>query len=295
MFVVGDHAAPVFSLAFSPAGPALASAGKDGTARLWGLAGGPPVILTGHTDAVSSVAFRPDGEQVATGSADRTARLWDSATGKELLRLPETGEHEGPVSAVAFLNAGRMLITAAGNRLNSDEPGGVRLWPIEAPAGQKLGEPHGTWALAVTPHGKTMAWAGGGKQVKLWEITRPDRQVYPPLKTGVLAIALSADGRTLAATDDWAVRLWNTADKQEQTTLNGHKGKVSSLCFSPDGRTLASGSWDKRVTFWDVASGRARHTYDWDIGWVRAVAFSPDGLLAAAAGDSGRVVVWDVE
>src|SRR5438067_9010268 len=101
MFVVGDHAAPVYSLAFAPAGHTLASAGKDGTARLWDLAGGSPVTLTGHADEVLSVAFRPDGEQVATGGKDRTARRWDAATGRELLRLPETGEHEGPVSAVA--------------------------------------------------------------------------------------------------------------------------------------------------------------------------------------------------
>jgi WD40 repeat protein len=295
MFVVGDHAAPVHSLAFSPAGHTIASAGKDGIARLWDLGGGPSVNFSGHIDAVLSVAFRPDGEQIATGSADRTARLWNVATGKELFRLPETGAHEGPVSAVAFLNGGRMLITAAGNRINAADPGGVCLWPAEMPNVHKLGEPHGTWTLAATPHGKTFAWAGGGKQVKLWEITRPDRQLYPPLKTGILAIALSADGRTLAATEDWSIRLWNTADKQEQTSLVGHKGRVSSLAFSPDGRTLASGSWDKRVTFWDVANGQARHSYDWEIGAVRTLAFSPDGLLAAAAGDSGRVVVWDVE
>jgi WD40 repeat protein len=296
MFVVGDHAAPVASLAFAPGGGSLASAGKDGTARLWDLCGGPTITLTGHTDAVSSIAFHPDGEQVATGSADRTARLWDAATGKELLRLPETGEHEGPVSAVAFLNGGRMLITAAGNRINSAEPGGVRLWRLaEAAVGPQLGEPQGTWALATTPGGKTLAWAGGNKRVTLWEITRPDRQIYPPLSKDVVAIALSADGATLAATDDYSVRLWTTANKQEQSALVGHKGRVSSLAFSPDGRTLATGSWDKHVTLWDVSSGRARQTYQWDVGRVLAVAFSPDGLLAATAGDTGRVVVWDVE
>jgi WD40 repeat protein len=294
MFVVGDHAGPVNSLAFSPAGGTLASAGKDGTARLWDLGGGPHITLTGHADAVLSVAFRPDGEQVATGSADGTGRLWSTATGKELFQLLDPVEPRVAVTAVAFLNAGRMLITAAGNRINAADPGGVRLWQPDVVA-HRLGEPQGVWALAATPFGKTLAWGGGGKRVTLWDITRQDRQLYPPLSKGVQAIALSADGQTLAATDDWAIRLWETTSKQEQTTLTGHKGRVSSLAFSPDGRTLMSGSWDKRVTLWDVAGGRVRHSYDWNIGGVRAVAFSPDGLLAAAAGDSGRVVVWDVE
>ena len=171
MFVVGDHAAPVYSLAFAPAGSTLASAGKDGTARLWDLCGGPHITLTGHADEVLSVAFHPDGEQVATGSKDRTARLWDAASGKQLLRLPKAGEHEGPVTAVAFLNGGRMLISAAGNRINAADWGGVHLWQSTNTV-KKLGEPQGAWALAATPHGKTLAWGGGGKRVTLWEISR---------------------------------------------------------------------------------------------------------------------------
>src|SRR4051812_26099442 len=99
MLVVGDHGGRVNALAFAPDGQTLASAGKDGTARLWPLTGGSPVTLTGHTEAVLSVAFRPDGARVATGSTDRTARLWDAATGTELLRLPADGGHEGAVCA----------------------------------------------------------------------------------------------------------------------------------------------------------------------------------------------------
>src|SRR4051794_38845517 len=145
MFVVGDHAAAVYSLAFAPSGGTLASAGKDGTARLWDLCGGPPVVLAGHTDEVLSVAFHPEGTQVATGGKDRTARLWDAATGNELLCLP--GRHEEAVTAVAFLNGGKMLISAAGNRINAADFGGVRLWRA-GPPGPKIREPPGAVAPA---------------------------------------------------------------------------------------------------------------------------------------------------
>jgi len=296
MFVVGDHGRPIQSIAFSPDGLSIVSGGKDGVARIWNLSGGGSVKLEGHAETVFTVAYRPDGLQVATGSADRTVRLWKADGGKIARVFAPSLDLDGPISAVAFLNDGQMLIAAVGNRINSADPGGVRIWKLDdGKNGPRLGEPNGAWSLATTPHGKTLAWGGGNKRVALWDITRSDRQIYPPLKIGVQAISLSSDGRRLAATDDWDIRLWDTADKKEQVALVGHKGRVSSLAFSPDGHTLASGCWDKHVTFWDVDTHRARQSYAWGIGRVLTVAFSPDGLLAAAAGDSGQIVVWDVE
>src|SRR5262245_34345239 len=125
MLVVGDHAAPVLSLAFAPNSVRIVSGGKDGTARGWNLGGGPPTVLAGHTDSVTAVACSPDGGWIATGSADRSARLWPAAGGTaDTLN----GDHDVGVTAVTFFHAGRLLATACGNRIDAGVPGEVRIW-----------------------------------------------------------------------------------------------------------------------------------------------------------------------
>jgi len=75
--------------------------------------------------------------------------------------------------------------------------------------------------------------------------------------------------------------------------LTGHFGSVSSLCFSPDGSLLASGSYDSMVILWDINDGKVLHQLNHN-DRVTAVVFSPDGSIVVSAGTDKTIKLWDV-
>jgi WD40 repeat protein len=76
-------------------------------------------------------------------------------------------------------------------------------------------------------------------------------------------------------------------------SLIGHTSFVYSIAFSPDGKTLASGSGDGTAKLWDAATGMLVHTLLGHTGYVRSVAFSPDGATLATGANDGTIRLWD--
>ena len=98
-----------------------------------------------------------------------------------------------------------------------------------------------------------------------------------------------------------AIQIIDTANADALTVtqidvpLQGHTGTVMSVSFTPDGRTLASGSGDRTIILWDVATGQSKgaplkgHT-----NTVISVAFTPNGCTLASGSHDSTIILWDV-
>jgi WD40 repeat protein len=78
-------------------------------------------------------------------------------------------------------------------------------------------------------------------------------------------------------------------------TLDGHHAPVTSLAYSRDGKTLASGSYDNTIKLWDVKTGKERATLKGHTNAVLSVAYSPDGKTLASGSMDRTIKLWDVK
>ena len=300
MLLHEDHKGVVYALAFSPDGDALASGDKDGSLALRDADGEVHRLLEPglKSPAVQSLAFLPDGSLVVGHGRGWQVHRRESG-GWRAFNAPS----ETPTISLAVVDPGLMLVGTGHRGQSRSTLGHVQLWnlaggPSDArplPSQEFQREINGVRAVAACRGKGLVAWATEHRKVCVWNI----RQQKPPVNFlqshDSPGIALSPDGTILAAATDWAVRLYDVAKPRERAALKGHKGLVGVVAFSPDGTTVASGSWDETVRLWDVRTGRERACFNWPVGKIFSLAYAPDGLRIAAGGECGAVVVWDVE
>src|SRR5262249_19636426 len=87
------------------------------------------------------------------------------------------------------------------------------------------------------------------------------------------------------------LRLWDVVTGKELRPFGGHSRGVGHVAFAPDGKTLASGSWDRTGRLWQPTTGQELRLLKGHEDWITAVAFAPDGKTLATA-DRESLRLW---
>jgi WD40 repeat protein/DNA-binding SARP family transcriptional activator len=263
------HDGMVTDLRFTPDARRLLTAGADGRLIEWNVADGQRIeTFTGHAGSVSRIAIAPDGRTAYTAGEDDTVIGWDLAGDRRLDR--------------SFTAPRRSATVFPGS-----ESGDNGL----SPTGTAL--PVAGFAVAPTPDGRGFAVPDDAGYIDVFDsrtLTRTDRIPVSPGRQ-VAAVALSPDGRTVAATtEDGRLRFGDLRHPQRLGPPQAVTDlPVWSLAFSGDGHWLATAgdntSTDPPLELWDVHSRRRAYAtlLSPRTATPTDVTFSPDGTKLAAA------------
>jgi WD40 repeat protein len=290
--VVTGHADGVWSAAWSPDGRQIASAGLDGTVRVFDTdaAGQTAATLRGHAGAVRAVAWSSDGRRLASAGDDGSVRVV-AATDWERPALELPG-HDGAVWSVAWSPDGERLASAGSDgTIGIWEPGSE-----DAAIAVLTGHAGSVWSVAWSPDGSRIVSGGGDGTVRAWTLDAPNGapQLLGEHDGWAWSVAWSPDGSRIASGGGRTVSVWDPgAPGASAGDPYDHDGSVWSVAWSPDGRRLASSSTDRTVRLWDPAGAEDPAVLAGHDDHVWSVAWSPDGRRLVSAGHDETVRIWD--
>lgn len=278
----------VHAVGYSPDGKVFATAGDDGTVKIWDSRRLKLLAeLKGHTAWVKSLHFSPNGKVLASGSGDTEVRIWDTRTWREAAVIKG---HDTPVIAVRFSPDGNFLASSGADQT-------AVLW--DAASFEPISEVRGGGiaALSFSPDGLLLASGTLSQSVVVWDLL--NGQVLVELKGHrgtITSLSFSPDGRyLLTGSDDSTIRVYEIPGFERALKIRDHSSLVWNIAFSLDGRIMASAGEDRILVLRSVPDWQEIATFADHRKGVSGVAFSKDGRNMVTCGREGGIAVYSLQ
>jgi WD40 repeat protein len=298
------------SVAFSPSGDLIATAGGQDNIALWRFASLPdqpeeqimtqaePREKTPHSRLINSLAVSPVGDIVAGANEAGEILLWDLVHGRFLRSFPG---HNDRVDSISFTLDGRLLATASRDQT-------VKLWDWENRRLLYEFPQPGSWPGGAT-FGAGDEWLATRKTggIQLWSLkTGEPIRTLEPLETPATAIACSSDGRLLLAGCLGGEIVSFDLISGTRDQMKAHQRRVTKVIFSPDASLIATTGINTGVNLFNTRISREDYwsfpnqlasalAFDRENSFLAAVVLYPDPESDMGGIKSSGLLVWDVE
>jgi len=278
------HVGGVNSVEWLPDGRILSS-GSDGAVRIWELRRSGVEQFKGYPSSLRTLAFSPDSRWVAAAGVAPQVFIWDAAGG--FLAGIYTN-HLGDANAVAFSPEGQVA-TTGGDRM-------VRVWDpvtLKTVWASSLAPDSIAYWIVYSPDGRRIYAASNKETLTVLDAaTGKHLSSIKGLEDVVDGLAISPDGHLLALCEKVRLSVWQADGSRELWNVPAKPDRCAA--FSPDGKWIATGDQDGKVSLWEVASaGQVHRTLRGHAGSVSGVSFSPDGSRLVSCSKDGLVKLWD--
>jgi WD40 repeat protein len=223
---------------------------------------------------------------VATGSDDGFLRLWSVPGGALLreIRLPNRR-----LAGLRFSPDGSRLAVAGVEKQ-------VHFFDTRdfTPLGRLPGHPGGLRALCFSPDGSRLFTVGFDGAISQWNVSTGNLEKTTTVDNAQpRAVAVTPNGEKFAMAIGESIQIRLVADWSVLHELKGHTKIVTDLAFSPDGKSLASGSNDRDIILWDTDTAEKKQVLQGHQSPVSSLQFSTDGTRLISSGFDRTIRLWD--
>ncbi|MBE9092555.1 AAA-like domain-containing protein [Tychonema sp. LEGE 07203] len=282
------HAGAVTSVSFSPDRQILATAGIDGTVRIWNFSGHKIAEWKTLQQSVNLVNFSPDGKFLATAGRDGKVNFWN-LSGKNISSFQAI---EGSVTSISF-SLDLKFLAAAGIDSSAAILSLSKLPKVISSSVKLSGHNGLVRSVNFSPTGDFVTTLDGKSTVRIWNLSGQLEKTLPMQAIGISFSPDPQQYRFATVTLNGKIGLWNLSEKELVSEFQTLHLDAKSISFSPDGERLATVGIDKTVRLWNLA-GRQVAQFEFEENVV-SVGWSRDGKQIAVAGSNGTVWLRQVE